>query len=465
MKLDKDQEKAVKCIKNHSIIIAGAGCGKTTTLIAKVDYLIKNHVKENEILVLSFTNETVKSFISKCDYKINVLTFHKAALMFMNDKYEIAENYVIDSVIKKALKLISKKLKKKLFRVWYKYKKYTEENYEKFINDESALSITSIIKNSCKLIKTNNINLNKLKVNKFTKDEIILLYCVKSIIAIYNNTLKKNNLIDFDDMIIMATQNLNGKLVKNHFKYILVDEYQDISEIRLNFLKALINSNNSVLTAVGDDWQSIYQFSGSNIVLFTHFEDYFINSEKYFITNTYRCPNKIIKISSRFILKNKNQIQKELVSINSHKCIYKKIYTKKDKYILYKTLKKIDLSKSILILSRNTFDIYKYLSNKLKYVDNKIIIDNKIYTNIRFMTIHKSKGLEAQIVIIINLSSNYNGLPSKKNTNLFEKLLDNKEPIKYAEERRLFYVALTRTKSDLYLIIDKKNTSIFANEV
>jgi len=465
MKLDKDQEKAIKCIKNHSIIIAGAGCGKTTTLIGKVDYLIKNHVKENEILVLSFTNEAVNNFIQKCKYKINVSTFHKTALMFINNEYEIADEYIIEDVINSFLENISNKLKNKLFHIWYKYKKYSKENYKEFINDESSSSIKTIIKSSCKLIKTNNIDINKINANKFTREEFILLYIIKNVIDIYNNTLKENNLIDFDDMIIMATKNLINKKVFSHYKHVLVDEYQDISMIRLNFLKALIKSNDSILTAVGDDFQSIYQFSGSNISLFTNFDKYFKNAEKFFITNTYRCPYKIIKLSSKFILKNKNQIKKELTAINKNKCIYKKIYTSNHKKALYKLLKKIDLNKSILILSRNTFDINNYLSKEIKHKDGKIIIKNKIYKNINFMTIHKSKGLEADIVIVLNLTSNYNGLPSKKTNKLFEKLLSYHEPIKYAEERRLFYVALTRTKSDLYLIIDRNNSSVFINEV
>ena len=464
--LDNEQLLASNYLENHSIIIAGAGSGKTTTLIKKVENIINSGVKESEILVLSFTNENVNNFIKKCKYNIEVKTFHKAAFKYVGNNYEVADDNIIDGIIDNYLNNIPTELKKRIFYIKNKkYLKFTNQKYIGLIKDESCNSIFKIIKNTCKIVKTNNINIDKINSNKFNNDEIILLYISKKILSIYNKELKDNKLLDFDDIILKATNNLKNSMYETEYKHILVDEFQDISKIRLDFLKALINRSNAILTVVGDDWQSIYRFSGSNIKIFHDFKKEFPNSKKFYITNTYRCPKNLVKISSKFILKNKYQTAKKLVSHNNTKSKIRKIYQLNCKNKLYYLIKKIATNKSVLILSRNTFDIKKFISNKLKYENNTIILDNIKRENIKYMTLHSSKGLEADIVIILNLSSDKDGLPGNKEIELYNKIIDIKEPIKNAEDRRLFYVGLTRSKSDVFLFIDPKKPSIFIRDI
>ncbi len=465
MKNDIDQEKASDCLKNHSLIIAGAGCGKTTTLLKKIEKIISSGVNEKEILAISFTNETVNNLKEKCKYNIKISTFHKLALEYIKEDYDIADEYIIYDVIRKFLKNIPDKLKKYLYyRFSDKTSKYSDKRYEKTLLSDSSTSLSNTLKNICKIIKTNNVEIKNLQSKKFSKTEKILIYCATKILNIYQINLEENNLLDFDDIIIKATHIIKNTRIYPQYKHILVDEYQDISFIREKFLEALANKNNAILTVVGDDWQSIYRFSGSNISLFLDFEKRYKNAKKYFIQNTYRCPQKIINISTKFILKNKMQIKKTIISNNNNKGIYKKIYTMNNSKCLYKILTKIPENKEVLILSRNNYDINNYTSKRINYVNNKFIIDGITKENIRFMTIHSAKGLEADVVIIINLTSGNNGLPSSKVLKIEEKLIDCNESIRHAEERRLFYVALTRTKSDLYMIINKKNSSIFVNE-
>ena len=465
--LDEDQNKAIKCINNHSIIVAGAGCGKTTTLVCKIDYLLENNIKPEEILVISFTNETVNNFKNKCKHKIDVFTFHKCALNFLDSKFEICDDDLLDIIIENYFEHIDELVKKKIYKSFnHFYNRYTKENYEKYIGDSTYKSIKKIVKSIICILKSNNININKLCTSNYTRKEILYLFLASQIMNVYTKELKENNMIDFDDIIVIATNKINLNLISHNYKYILVDEYQDISQIRLNFLKALVKCNNSILTVVGDDWQSIYGFSGSNINLFYNFKSEFENVSEFHIRNTYRCPQKIINISTKFILKNKLQIKKNLISKNNSKIFkYKKIYYKNTS-TLYCLLQKLDIkNNTVLIISRNNYDINKYLTDKLKYINNEFIINNCIYTNIKFMSIHKSKGLEADIVIILNLSMSTDGLPNSKEINIYGKLKNYKEPIKYAEERRLFYVAMTRCKKELYIIVDSNNPSIFINEV
>ena len=227
----------------------------------------------------------------------------------------------------------------------------------------------------------------------------------------YNNYLDKENLIDFDDLIIKATNNVKNK----NYKHVLVDEYQDISKIRLEFLKEIVKNNNSILTAVGDDFQSIYGFSGSNINLFYKFQNEFNNSKIFYINNTYRCPQEIVNKAGKFIMKNPNQIKKELISSNKKRNVIHKLYYKNKIKIFNKLIfKYINSNKTLLFLSRNNYDINSYLNHNIKFIDSCLSYNNKIYSNIRFLTIHKSKGLEADIVIILNLTNKSDGIPSKK---------------------------------------------------
>ena len=273
MKPDKEQETAAKYISGHSLIIAGAGTGKTTTLLYKVDYLIKNGFKENEILVISFTNETVDNFKTKCPYNIDIMTFHKLANKIIKNNKEIVDQEILEDCIKNYFANIPYKLKKKLFHMFY-LKTYTNKRYIKDVSKFDSDSITNFCFRTINQLKANNIDINKIDINKFTSNEQIVIYCIKNIIDYYNKTLEENDFIDFDNLVLEAIKYIKNKQYINPYKHILVDEYQDISKIRLDLLQGLINSNNSVLTAVGDDFQSIYGFSGSNINLFYKFKDH-----------------------------------------------------------------------------------------------------------------------------------------------------------------------------------------------
>ena len=465
MKPDKEQEKAANYLDNHSLIIAGAGSGKTTTLLFKINNLIKHGIKENEILVISFTNETVNNFIKKCPYKIDVYTFHKIAKIILNSNKDIVDESELKSSIYNYFSNSPKKLRKKIYHIFF-YKTYTEKNYFNALKDEGSSSIINYFYSLIKQIKTNKITIKSLNAKDFTKKEQLTLYCTSKILGMYNNDLNENNFIDFDDLIINATKYIDDGLYKSKYKHILIDEYQDISKIRLDFLQSLIKSNNSILTAVGDDFQSIYGFSGSNIDLFYNFKNYFNKSKIFYITTTYRCPTKIINKAGKFIMKNNLQIKKELKSVNKSNSRIKKIYSNNYKKDLINILNNYkDSYKSILILGRNNYDINFVIDNNIKIKGSYFIIDNIEYKNIRYLTLHKSKGLEADIVIIINLSNRCNSLPNKRNNKLLIKLINSNENYKYAEERRLFYVGLTRTKEKLYLLIDYYNPSVFIKEI
>ena len=309
------------------------------------------------------------------------------------------------------------------------------------------------------MLKTYNYDYNYLKrIIKKNKSKMLLV--IEKIYLIYIEELLSTNSIDFSDMISISTRLIREKGLKRYYKYIIIDEFQDISYNEFLLIKEIQRSCDSFVFCVGDDFQSIYKFAGSNIDLIRNFKKYFSKPLILRINNTYRNSNELIKTASKFIMKNKYQIRKRIRSdITLYKPIKIIYYRKNMSLLLERLLNKYD--SKYMILSRNTFDIKYIINDNISYKDGMVLYKDKEY---RYLTIHKSKGLEEDNVIILNLSNNMYGFPSKKEDNL-TKLIYKKDKYLYEEERRLFYVALTRTKNYVYLFVDKDNPSIFVKEI
>ena len=312
----------------------------------------------------------------------------------------------------------------------------------------------------------------------------------------YERYLKKNNAIDFSDMINKSAILLKeSETVRSQiqFKYIIVDEYQDISRQRFNLVEALHANSNAKIIAVGDDWQSIYAFSGSDITLFTKFSEIMGYAELLSITKTYRNSQEVIDIAGNFIQKNTSQIRKTLKSpktITDPVIIYTYDSKLKEKGASarsganYNQAKAVEVaieqileydrkgdkkSSSILLLGRFGFD-GKNLerSGLFEYKDYGSKVKCKKYPklNITFMTAHASKGLGYDNVIVINGKNETYGFPSKiEDDPVLNYVIKRDNTIDAAEERRLFYVAMTRTKNRVYFIAPEENPSEFLLEI
>ena len=459
--LDNEQENIVLDNSKYLLVVAGAGSGKTLTILGKIGYLLKKGINPNEILCISFTNKassSLKEKIVKEFYTdINVYTFHKLGLEILKDKnYEIADSNLLDDIINNFFYETILTNEKLMLLVLKYFNKKTNKNikkeYLKYIynNPKEIISLSKIISTFIRLFKSNNYDisyykslLNKLLLSKSNKIILLLSF---NIYLLYTNYLEENNEIDFSDMLIKATNYVRNNGYNKELKYVIIDEYQDTSLVRFNLIKEILNSTNANLMVVGDDFQSIYRFTGCDINLFLNFKKYFSNSKVLKIENTYRNSKELIMVAGKFVMKNNKQIKKNL---NSSKSILKPI-----EIIYYK-------------------DLNKVLNNLIKDTDNYIILGRNnndinllddIYKN-NFLTVHKSKGLEWDDVYIINLTNDILGFPSKiKNEKVLYYLI-SKELYPYSEERRLFYVALTRTKNKVYLLTKNDNSSIFINEL
>lgn len=377
-----------------------------------------------------------------------------------------------------------------------------KELMETLISGEENRYIKKLLNLICRFIS--NFKVNGYNVDEFNRmyhstqnvrSRLFLNICNDCYLE-YERWLKENKAIDFEDMINESARLLREvKEMKKKldFKYIIVDEYQDISRQRFDLTTALSEVTDAKIIAVGDDWQSIYAFSGSDITLFTKFQEKMGYAKMLKIVKTYRNSQDVIDIAGNFIQKNKEQIQKQLVSpkrienpviIYTYDGSYKgpngnrrsganyamayAVQTALEQIIEYRKIENKE-NGNILLLGRFGFDadhlersgLFEYVrfGNKLKSVK---------YPNldIDFMTAHSSKGLGYDDVIIVNGKNETYGFPSKiEDDPILSFVIKGDHSVDYAEERRLFYVAMTRTKNRVYCVAPEKNPSEFLLEL
>ena len=298
----------------------------------------------------------------------------------------------------------------------------------------------------------------------------LFLDICKNIYNFYMENLRAADKIDFDDMILQAIDLLD-KSPNCKYKYIIVDEFQDISQSRTRFLQKLIEHGNAKLFAVGDDWQAIYRFAGCDINVFLEFEKIFPNARLNYITSTHRNSAELQAIVEPFITANPNQYKKHIRSAKQQDKPVRIIYHKGNKAIaLSKALSdisKLNETAHVLILGRNRRDIDSYICREIQVIDYKRVLHRDYpKLQLQYSTVHGSKGLESDFVVLISGEDADNGFPNKTEDDaVLDLLLGKKNSYEYAEERRLFYVALTRTKSIVYLLSDKEKSSQFIQEI
>jgi DNA helicase IV len=367
--------------------------------------------------------------------------------------------------------------------VWKIIFEVAKDEYDDFIQLVQTF-ITLMKSNNYKIIDI--IERNGKVLGKFNrKRNALFIKIIEPIFDKYQMYLSDRKEIDFSDMINKATSYVANKQFGKKYSYIIIDEFQDISIGRYQLVKAIKDNNPFCkLFCVGDDWQSIYRFSGSDISLFTKFDNYFGHAEKLKIQTTYRFHDPMIKLSSDFIQKNPNQEKKQLKGVGEFKSTKQKIVysfsdDQDDTIALQKIFDEIlstgrSDSKEIYVLGRYSFDIKRIKNNShIFQIDKSNGFIN--YTQSggtgrkiksQFMTVHKAKGLEADIVIVLNCNSGKHGFPSEFSDDaVLNLLLSEADQFENGEERRLFYVAMTRAKEMVYFVADSVNKSKFISEL
>jgi DNA helicase-4 len=275
----------------------------------------------------------------------------------------------------------------------------------------------------------------------------------------WKSALKGEDAVDFSGLIHQAVNILEKGRFVSPWKHILVDEFQDISPQRARLLAALREQNSHTnLFAVGDDWQAIYRFSGAELSLTTAFAANFGDSAQCALDTTYRFNDRIGDIANKFVLQNPYQLKKPLNSL-----------TKGNK-------------KNVVILPDDQLDALLDKLSGFAKPDERILILARYHhlrpevlqkaatrwpkLNIEFMTIHASKGQQAEYVIIAGLHEGNDGFPAAARESLLEEvLLPEPENFADAEERRLLYVAMTRAKHNVWLLQNKSQPSVFVEQL
>ena len=289
----------------------------------------------------------------------------------------------------------------------------------------------------------------------------------RSVYDRYRETLSRAGEIDFHDMIDRARKHVEAGRYHGSFGYILVDEFQDISPARAGLLKALLDcSPGSQLFAVGDDWQAIYRFGGSDIAVMRDFGDWFGAFERVDLETTFRCSDRIAAVAANFILRNPAQIRKAVRagSKADGPAVHVGLPGDDGFPLLKEALDRIvaDAARyegvsKVLLLGR-----YRHLRpSNLGGLARR-------YPSLRlsYMTVHRAKGLEADYAVVLGLCAGRYGFPVEiADDPLLDLVMSASEAHPNAEERRLLYVALTRARRQAYLLAEGGPPSAFVTEL
>ena len=362
-----------------------------------------------------------------------------------------------------------KHLKDELIERNVVFKPIPKDEYLEDLKELGAIrKLAELAANAIKLSRTMNHNVETLRASLEGSGNMSLLAAVDVLAPLlnyYENYLEEQGTVDFNTMINNAIGIIKTTNFECPYKVIMVDEYQDMSGPRADILMALKERDPElVIYGVGDDRQAIFRFTGADLSLTYDFFNKFGAGKDGSLDETYRFNDKVNKVATRFITENELQNKKEFKakSADDARVHIVKTSEKEQEDTINNVIDWISENYgacSILLLNRYLYKKPSYLSELKRSCKVKGI-------NIDFNTCHASKGKEADFVILMDMEKGKNGFPSEKISHpLIEFLLPKLESFKDAEERRLFYVALTRTKERVFILSNEENCSEFVKEI
>jgi DNA helicase-4 len=328
-------------------------------------------------------------------------------------------------------------------------------------------TIAKLLERFLTLFKASMTTLDVLRqkavVSANPERSVAFLLLFERVLEEYRRILEQSREVDFNDMIVDAAESVVRAEYRSPYTHVIVDEFQDISRARGRLLYELVRQPEECeLFAVGDDWQSIYRFAGADISMMTGFQENFGSARLVPLGETYRFNNKMLAASSKFILKNPEQISKVLSATRrSEKASILVVGASggDERHAVEGLLQEIACEvpgeAEVLILARYTFRL-------------PALRDLRVPKNIRvrICTVHAAKGLEADYAIVMSVVAGRHGFPTEiEDDPLLDLVLARPSGIPHAEERRLFYVAMTRARHRTYLMTDDSCRSKFIQEL
>ncbi|CAM4188157.1 DNA helicase IV [Yersinia intermedia] len=477
--LNESQSRAVVNGEDAVLVLAGAGSGKTSVLVARAGWLLRrNEALPEQILLLAFgrqaadeMNHRIKQRLAVDD--IQAKTFHALALQIIQQgsrKTPIISKLESDSQARRSLLIKNwqqqcseKKAQAKGWREWLTDELEWAVDEGEFWQDKRlAARLAGRLERWLGLMRMHGGS--QAEMIEQADEEVRDLFqkrirLMAPLLKVWKTALKEEGAVDFSGLIHQAVNLLDKGRFVSPWKHILVDEFQDISPQRAMLLAALRKQNKQTcLFAVGDDWQAIYRFSGAQLSLTTAFSQHFGEGAECALDTTYRFNDRIGEIANRFIQQNPHQLKKPLNSLS--KGNKKSVIILPDQQLetlLDKLSGFVKDDERILILARY-HHLRPEILQKAATRWPKLTID--------FMTIHASKGQQADYVIVAGLHEGNDGFPAVARESILEDvLLPAPEDFPDAEERRLLYVAITRAKHQVWLLQDTAKPSIFVEQL
>lgn len=415
-----------------------------------------------------------KWFTAKHPHKTGKETYHAGILWkeAIHQKYgtKLIKTYSYENKENTLLQ----NLKKRLEELGVELKERTPEELQEIIATSQHFDdFIGLVYTFLGLLKSNGKQPAAIKVPLLDKRLKVFMHVFTPLYNAYQRELKKQNAIDFNDMINLASEYISNGNYNKPYKYILVDEFQDMSLGRYGLLKSLRKQNpRAKLYAVGDDWQSIFRFSGSDISIITAFAKHFGFTSQSAILTSYRFNDEILKTTSAFIQKNPSQIKKTLSAISVaekpsfifHGLEVSGLSLMRKKAIKHECIKHILEGIQAIQPAAVVFLIGRYHGN---CPDTLPQLKRDFPTlKLTFYTAHSCKGLTANFSILLDIDSGVYGFPSEiADDPILNAVLHEGDKFDNAEERRLFYVATTRARHQNYLLYDILNPSKFVIEL
>ncbi|MFB0709766.1 DNA helicase IV [Buttiauxella noackiae] len=475
--LNPSQARAVVNGEDSLLVLAGAGSGKTSVLVARAGWLLqRGEASEDQILLLAFGRKAAQEMDQRIAERLNTdaisaRTFHALALHIIQQgskKVPRVSELESDTTARHQLLIESwqqqcreKKAQAKGWREWLRDELQWEVPEGEYWKDERlAKRLASRLDRWLGLMRMHGGS--QAEMIAAAPDEIRDLFAKRvklmaPLLKSWKTALKAEEAVDFSGLIHQAINVLEKGRFISPWKHILVDEFQDISPQRAALLAALRKQNSHTsLYAVGDDWQAIYRFSGAEMSLTTAFTHHFGDADQCALDTTYRFNDRIGEIANLFVQQNPHQLAKPLNSLS--KGDKKSVTLLADdqlEALLDKMSGYVKPEQRILVLSRY-HHLRPAILEKAATRWPKLAID--------FMTIHASKGQQADYVVVLGLQQGKDGFPALARESVMEEaLLPQPEDYPDAEERRLLYVAMTRARHRVWLLFNKQEPSSFVD--
>jgi DNA helicase II / ATP-dependent DNA helicase PcrA len=442
--LNDSQKVAAQHIDGPLLILAGAGSGKTKTITTRLAYLISIGIDPASILTLTFTNkaatemrERAFSLIDNVAYPPLLCTFHKFGLLFL--KFNISKlgrknNFVI----------IDSDDKKKILKT---------------IDKETT---TSLLASEISKFKNSTMSVPEAKASAQDK----LYSKIADVYEKYENYLEENNLVDFDDLLLLTFRILEDhpELANNtseRYKYIMVDEYQDTNELQYKLLKKLCTNHNN-LCVVGDDDQSIYGWRGATIKNILTFGDTFTDVTTIKLEENYRSTHKILFHANALIEHNRDRLGKKLVGTREEgKPV--KIYESGDEN--EETRKIVDDIKQLIFDGESPKDIavlfrVNALSRALEEGLVRANVGYKLVGGVKFYERAEIKDLIAYFRVITNANDNFSikRIINKPKRGIGKTTIDKLEAESFDKAKSIFSIIKEYSPDELSKIVGKKNS-------